>query len=151
MPPRDTTGFYDVKAEEYDDDINFEEKAIFMGRRRKWLMKHCFGDVLEVACGTGRNIKYMDMTRINSITFLDASEKMMEIAHSKFRNEFPSYKRAAFVVGKAENLVDLASEKPVEKFELSGANSDIQQVNPDTIKVKYDTIVEAFGLSLIHI
>lgn len=150
LPPRDTTGFYNVKAEEYDDDINFEEKAIFMGRRRKWLMKHCSGDVLEVACGTGRNIKYMDMTRINSITFLDASEKMMEIAHSKFRNEFPSYKRAAFVVGKAENLVDLASEKPVEKFELSGANSDIQQVNPDTIKVKYDTIVEAFGLCSHH-
>lgn len=124
LPPRDTTGFYDSKAEEYDSDIDWEEKLVFMGKRRKWLMKHCRGDVLEVSCGTGRNIKFMAMENINSITFLDSSKKMMEIANEKFRSKFPTYKNAAFVVGRAEDLV-----------ELSGGE-----------QVKYDTVIEAFGL-----
>ncbi|KAM3160224.1 putative Methyltransferase OMS1, mitochondrial [Lachancea thermotolerans] len=133
LPARDTTEFYDAKAADYDKGVNFEEKAIFMGRRRKWLMKHCQGDVLEIACGTGRNLKYADLANINSITFLDASKKMMEITHEKFREEFPNFKRAAFVVGKAESLLELAS----------GGSS--VNLDPST-KVKYDTIVEAFGL-----
>lgn len=131
LPPHDTTAFYDSKAEDYDKDINFEEKMIGMGRRRKWLMKHCKGDVLEVSCGTGRNLKYLNPENINSITFLDSSEPMMEIAHKKFRDKFPTYERVAFVVGRAEDLQKLASQtdkdgKPKE--------------------VKYDTIVETFGL-----
>lgn len=134
LPARDTTNFYQGKAGEYDKAINMEEKVIFLGKRRKWLMKHCQGDVLEVSCGTGRNIKYLDMSRINSITFLDSSENMMEITHKKFREKFPKYKKAAFVVGKAENLVDLA-----EKGKPSLEDEPEKQV-------KYDTIVEAFGL-----
>lgn len=134
LPARDTTNFYQGKASEYDKAINMEEKVIFLGKRRKWLMKHCRGDVLEVSCGTGRNIKYLDLSHINSITFLDSSENMMDITHKKFRDKFPKYKKAAFVVGKAENLVDLA---------IKGKSS---QENERTKQVKYDTIVEAFGL-----
>ncbi|CCF60580.1 hypothetical protein KAFR_0K02260 [Kazachstania africana CBS 2517] len=135
LPARDTTPFYEIKAAEYDKGINFEEKMIGMGRRRKWLMKHCKGDVLEVACGTGRNIKYVDIDKINSITFLDSSKQMMEIAHKRFRDRFPTFKKAAFVVGRAENLLELAQDN--SKFEAGDV--------PDT-KVKYDTIIEAFGL-----
>lgn len=147
LPARDTTDFYNGKAADYDSDVNFEEKAIFMGRRRKWLMKHCHGDVLEVACGTGRNIKYLDMAHIKSITFLDASKNMMEIAHGKFRKEFPNYKKAAFVVGKAENLMDLAKAdpNPQENSEKTDRLSMINGVNCET-RMKYDTILEAFGL-----
>ncbi|CCH45224.1 Methyltransferase OMS1, mitochondrial [Wickerhamomyces ciferrii] len=147
LPARDTTSFYDGKAEDYDSDINWEEKAVFMGRRRKWLMKHCNGDVLEVACGTGRNVKYLDMTQIKSITFLDSSSKMMEIANKKFREEFPTYKNAAFVVGRAEDLVDLASNKS-NKDELLVKDIDDQKINVTdaSTTIKYDTIVEAFGI-----
>lgn len=56
-------------------------------------MKHCQGDVLEVSCGTGRNIKYLDMSRINSITFLDSSENMMEITHKNSEKSFLSIKK----------------------------------------------------------
>ncbi|CDF87948.1 probable Methyltransferase OMS1, mitochondrial [Zygosaccharomyces bailii ISA1307] len=147
LPSRDTTGFYDKKAEEYDAGVNFEEKAIFMGKRRKWLMRHCEGDVLEVACGTGRNIKYLDPSRLNSITFLDSSEKMMEITHKKFRDMFPRFKKAAFVVGKAENLVDLAQGTSIEDNDgLKTNNKDIGVIKKGSTKVKYDTILEAFGL-----
>ncbi|KAG7191986.1 uncharacterized protein KQ657_002593 [Scheffersomyces spartinae] len=124
MPPEDTTGFYESKAEEYDDAVKWEERGILMGRRRKWLMEQLHGDVLEVACGTGRNLKYLNLKNIDLITFLDSSEKMVAITQQKFREMFGKYPRVAFTVGKAEDLVTLA-----------GSSS-----------VKYDTIVEAFGL-----
>lgn len=125
LPARDTTPFYDVKAEQYDKDINFEEKVVRMGKRRKWLMKHCNGDVLEVSCGTGRNIPYIKLDNINSITFLDSSRAMIDITNKKFRQKFPTFDKVAFVQGRAENLANIAGDKE---------------------KVKYDTIVEAFGL-----
>lgn len=129
VPAHDTTEFYDHKAEEYDKAINSEERAILMGRKRKWLMKHCEGDVLEVACGTGRNIKYLDIERVNSLIFLDSSENMLEIANKKFRDRFPTYKKVAFVKGRAEDLLDLAGDDPDKKEQK-----------------KFDTIIEAFGL-----
>lgn len=148
LPARDTTSFYEGKAEEYDEGVNFEERVIFMGRRRKWLMRHCEGDVLEVACGTGRNLKYLDPERVNSITFLDSSEKMMEITYKKFTEKFPKFSKAAFVVGKAENLVDLAKGNDVDLSDakLEGNYKDIGVVEKDATRIKYDTIVETFGL-----
>lgn len=147
LPARDTTPFYDSKAEEYDSDIDWEEKMVFMGRRRKWLMNHCKGDVLEVSCGTGRNIKFMDMTQIHSITFLDSSSKMMELANKKFREAFPTYKNAAFVVGKAEDLVDLATNKQSEAvITVQDTDNNPVQVTEKSKQIKYDTIIEAFGL-----
>lgn len=123
--PEDTTQFFESKAAEYDDEIKWEERAMLLGKRRKWLMKQLTGDVLEVACGTGRNIPYFDPELVNSITFLDSSNKMVELTQKKFRKKYPKFKNAAFTVGKAEELVNLAG----------GDDS-----------VKYDTIVEAFGL-----
>lgn len=145
LPARDTTGFYDSKAEEYDKDIDWEEKMVFMGKRRKWLMKHCRGDVLEVSCGTGRNIKFMAMDHIKSITFLDSSEKMMEIANKKFREKFPLYKNAAFVVGRAEDLVDLARGKSAD-IQVSDVDEKQVDVTAKHSTIKYDTVIEAFGL-----
>lgn len=125
LPARDTTPFYNGKAEQYDKDINFEEKVVRMGKRRKWLMRHCTGDVLEVSCGTGRNIPYINLDNINSITFLDSSKAMIAITNKKFRQKFPNFDKVAFVQGRAENLTSIVSDKE---------------------RVKYDTVVEAFGL-----
>lgn len=133
LPARDTTDFYEHKADEYDKSISFEERMIGLGKRRKWVMKHCHGDVLEVSCGTGRNIKYLNPEKINSITFLDSSEKMVEITEKKFKDKFGFFKKVAFVVGYAENLVDLAKTNNKGK-------------EGEDIRVKYDTIVETFGL-----
>lgn len=123
MPPQDTTQFYDDMAAAYDSEVNWEERGVFMGTRRRWLMSQAEGNVLEVACGTGRNIPYIDLEQVDSITFVDSSPKMVEETQKKFRAKHPNYKNAAFAVGKAENLMDIASES-----------------------FKYDTIIEAFGL-----
>ncbi|KAK6455008.1 S-adenosyl-L-methionine-dependent methyltransferase [Scheffersomyces xylosifermentans] len=126
VPAEDTTEFYEAKAQAYDDEIKWEERGMFLGKRRRWLMQQLKGDVLEVACGTGRNIPYLYPERINSITFMDSAKNMVEITRKKFRDAFPNFKKAGFTVGKAEDLVKLAGD--------------------ESTAFKYDTIVEAFGL-----
>ncbi|KAI3405568.2 hypothetical protein KGF56_001586 [Candida oxycetoniae] len=123
----DTTDFYNAKAKEYDDAVKWEERGILMGGKRRWLMSHIRGDVLEVSCGTGRNIPYLSsyIDKVKSITFLDSAPQMVEITRQKFHDAFPKFKKVAFTKGKAEDLLELAG---------------------DNENLKYDTIVEAFGL-----
>lgn len=123
QPAQDTTEFYDKMAAEYDDQVKWEERGVMMGARRRWLMSQVEGDVLEVACGTGRNIPYLNMEQVDSITFMDLAPKMVEETQRKFRSQYPYYKKAAFTVGKAEELAKLSE-----------------------LEFKYDTVFEAFGL-----
>ncbi|ODV78139.1 S-adenosyl-L-methionine-dependent methyltransferase [Suhomyces tanzawaensis NRRL Y-17324] len=125
VPAEDTTEFYEEKAAAYDEEIKWEERGMFLGKRRKWLMKQLKGDVLEVACGTGRNIPYFYPELVNSITFLDSSRNMVDLTQKKFRSAYPDFRKVGFTVGKAEELAQLASEGK---------------------EIKYDTVVEAFGL-----
>ena len=128
LPPKDLSAFYDKLADGYDDDVGTEEMMSFMKSKRKWVMQHAKGDVLEVASGTGRNIDFVDPTAINSYTFLDASKKMMDICYDKFHKQWSTFQKVKFVVGKAEELVDLSKN------------------NKDGKTFKYDTIIETFGL-----
>lgn len=127
VPAQDTTEFYENMASDYDSEIAWEERVMFLGSRRKWLMKQARGDVLEVACGTGRNIPYFYPDHAKSITFIDSSRSMVETAQKKFQAAFPNYHRAAFTVGRAEDLARLGASSSSGTF-------------------KYDTIIEAFGL-----
>lgn len=124
LPPKDLSAFYDDLAQSYDEEVGTEEWFSFMGSKRTWLMEQAKGDVLEVASGTGRNVDYIDPTKINSLTFLDASKNMMEICYDKFKKKWPEFPRVKFVVGRAEDLADLSK------------GSDF----------KYDTIIETFGI-----
>ncbi|CAN3359927.1 methyltransferase Oms1p, mitochondrial [Diutina catenulata] len=128
MPAEDTTPFYDRMADSYDNAIKWEERGVMMGARRRWLMHQAKGDVLEVACGTGRNIPYFRPDLVSSITFLDSSRNMVSETHKKFRASYPDFRKAHFTVGHAEDLVKIAN------------------VSTDAAGAKYDTIIEAFGL-----
>ncbi|CAI8505224.1 unnamed protein product [Hanseniaspora opuntiae] len=123
MPPMDTVKFFEEKATEYDSSIKREE-LIFINGQRKKLAKKLYGDCLETSCGTGRNISYLDLVGINSITFLDPSQKMLETCKEKFESFNDKYSKVAFVKGKCEDLVNDESEN----------------------KMKYDCVFETFGL-----
>ncbi|RLV92207.1 Methyltransferase OMS1 mitochondrial [Spathaspora sp. JA1] len=125
VPAQDTTSFYEDKAQSYDDEVKWEERGIFMGSKRNWIMKRLKGDVLEVSCGTGRNIPYLRPDQINSITYLDSARSMVAVTREKFHKAFPDFQKVVFTVGKAEDLID-----------LTGGNEQL----------KYDTIVQSFGL-----
>ncbi|VUG17991.1 OMS1 [Brettanomyces bruxellensis] len=128
LPSRDLSGFYDKIAEKYDRQVGREELMMGMGRKRKWVMRQCKGDVLEVASGTGRNCKWMNPALVTSYTFLDPSKEMMKKAYEKFKKRWPDFSKVKFVVGKAEDLKRISS---------AGDKNE---------PFKYDTIVETFGL-----
>lgn len=121
---RDTTEIYDGLAQEYDKKIRMEEFLSTIWLKRRKMMKNVGGDVLEVACGTGRNIPYFRPDNVSSVTFLDPSLPMLQVAKEKFENKYPNYENVQFVRGRAEDLIDITSN--------SGQ--------------KFDTIYESFGL-----
>ncbi|ANB12133.1 Oms1p [Sugiyamaella lignohabitans] len=124
VEPRDTTDVYESLAKEYDDKIWLEELTSYIWWTRRRLMRAVEGDALEVSCGTGRNIKYLDPKKVNSITYLDSSPAMLEVTKEKFEKRFPNYKNVQYVKGRAEDLVAIAAK--------SGQ--------------KFNTIFESFGL-----
>ncbi|KAK9456965.1 S-adenosyl-L-methionine-dependent methyltransferase [Dipodascopsis uninucleata] len=117
---RDTTEIYDGLASDYDRIINRDEQFMLLPLWRKWITRQVQGDVLEVSCGTGRNITYLDLSKLKSITFADASPKMVEKTKDKFFQRNPNYAHAKFLISKAEALP------------LDGP--------------KYDVIYETFGI-----
>lgn len=121
---QDTTEIYDNMANEYDDKIWMEELTSYVWWIRRKLMKQAEGNVLEVSCGTGRNVKYFNPDRVSSVVFLDSSGPMLKVAQDKFSKRFPDYKNVQYVQGRAEDLAKIAA-KSAQKF---------------------DTIYESFGL-----
>ncbi len=83
--PENVLDRYDRTAKGYDDDVDFAEKIMLLGRLRKRLTRKAYGDVLEVSVGTGRNMEYYDLRKCKSITMLDQSAEMVKIAREKFR------------------------------------------------------------------
>ena len=121
----DSSHVFDEIAQHYDRDIRTSE--FFMGlpllrwsmakRARvgfpNWqpvwmatdgLRGNCQGDVLEASAGTGRNTKYYPLRggggarRVESVTFVDSSGPMLEVARRAFQQRYPGYKAAHFAV-----------------------------------------------------
>ena len=82
--PEDVSDRYNYTARSFDRDVNTTEKLMGLGWLRRSLTKKACGHVLEVSVGTGRNVSYYDTTKCSSITFVDQSAEMMEIARKKF-------------------------------------------------------------------
>ncbi|KAK9446574.1 S-adenosyl-L-methionine-dependent methyltransferase [Limtongia smithiae] len=117
--PRDTKEYYEKLAAGYDKIVNRDEQFMFLSFWRKDVTKQLKGDVLEVSCGTGRNVNYLDIAAIKSITFLDTSPKMVKLTKEKFDDRYPKYANVNFVVSRIEDIPE---------------------------GEKYDTIYETFGL-----
>ncbi|HEY3946684.1 MAG TPA: class I SAM-dependent methyltransferase [Solirubrobacteraceae bacterium] len=72
--------FYDRTASKYDRQIELFERMLF-GDGREWVCSQAVGDVLEIAIGTGRNLRYYrDEVRVTGI---ELSPEMLELARRK--------------------------------------------------------------------
>jgi ubiquinone/menaquinone biosynthesis C-methylase UbiE len=70
-------GYYDRTASRYDRQIKLFERVLF-GDGRQWVCSQATGDVLEIAIGTGRNLRYYpDDARVSGI---ELSPEMLEFA-----------------------------------------------------------------------
>ena len=81
---RDPTGsvrnHYDSVAHRYESLIRLPERVLFADGRQ-WVADRVSGDVLEVAVGTGRNLRHYRPG--TSVTGIDLSEAMIEVARGR--------------------------------------------------------------------
>ncbi len=70
-------------APTWDATVRWDEFSTGIARWRRQLLQRAFGDVLEVAAGTGRNLKYYNPKSISSVTCVDFSRRMLEVILSK--------------------------------------------------------------------
>lgn len=110
-----------------------------LGSKRKDLISRVQGDVLEVSCGTGRNLSYYELgerrgTDLNgraavlgcrSLTLVDLSPQMVAIAEEKFKELHPPDSGSVPVSFRAE---------------------DAGSVTVGSGKKYYDTIVQTMGV-----
>src|SRR5437588_251461 len=71
---------YDRSAGGYDRSIGIFEKLLF-GGGRAWVCSQAFGEVLEIAAGTGRNFPFYSAGA--RITATDISPAMLDIARRR--------------------------------------------------------------------
>lgn len=109
---------FDSFAKKWDESVRFDEFVAGIGRSRRHLVQQAQGDVLEVAVGTGRNFSYYNSAKVQSVTGVDFSRTMLEVADGK-RGEL--------------NPIPLKLKK------ASSHKMDFQDCS-------FDTVVDTFGI-----
>src|SRR5690242_20269122 len=68
---------YEQEAPVYDRAMRVAER-VFLGGAREWVGRRAHGDVLEIAVGTGRNLRYYAADV--RLTGIDLSPAMLDVA-----------------------------------------------------------------------
>ncbi|KIV97631.1 hypothetical protein PV10_01354 [Exophiala mesophila] len=111
----DVSSRWNDLGRDFDDEVELSEKMMRLHKKRAKLCEQAHGNVLEVSCGTGRNLKWYDYKprrmpakdRITSLVFNDQSEIMVYQAQKKYdammqESGGPKFKgKVDFVVGDA--------------------------------------------------
>ncbi|KAL4928423.1 class I SAM-dependent methyltransferase [Aspergillus undulatus] len=143
--PEDVSDRYNHTAQTFDADVEMSEKLMRMGAKRRDLVQRAKGDVLEVSCGTGRNLEYYGLGEkrgvdvkgrvgvrgCRSVTFVDLSPEMVAVARGKFERLHPGLAESERVQFRAQDARDVP---PPSKESLSSSQG------------YYDTIVQTMGL-----
>lgn len=73
---------YEKEAPRYDRQMRFFDRVLFAGSR-EWVCSRAQGEVLEIAVGTGRNLRhYPEGVRLTGVEF---SPAMLDIARARAR------------------------------------------------------------------
>lgn len=109
--------------------MDFTERYFGITKLRRELVQQARGNVLEAAVGTGRNSEFYDLDGIKSLTLLDQSPEMIEVARAKWRETHPEEGSCRFITSSALDLLP-AVPRPVDKAKHEG----------------YDTIITTMSL-----
>lgn len=137
MPAQDSdvSDRYNSNARTFDSSVDFYEQFSGIRRWRKRLAREAEGHVLEVSAGTGRNSDYYKLKKCKSLTFVDLSGPMVELARKKFNRLHPEYDQPVSprppVVFIAQSALEPLQDGIVEEVTRSGG---------------YDTILQTMGL-----
>lgn len=131
---KDVAARYDETADGFDSEVGFSEALMGINDIRKRLSQQCKGHVLEVSCGTGRNLGYYNLypgSEIDSLTFLDLSAQMVDVCKKKWMSLYPSSTSKTFKPGLAIRFSTGSALAPMP-------------LAPDG--KKYTTIIQTMGL-----
>ncbi|EAS32529.3 ubiquinone/menaquinone biosynthesis protein [Coccidioides immitis RS] len=145
--PHDLSDRYDQSARTYDAEVETAEMLMRLGKRRRELIQMARGNVLEVSCGTGRNFDYYTLGEkravdeqgkaairgCRSVTFVDQSGEMVQVAREKFEKKYPAFKQVAF---RAQDAMEPISPPPGTTIKIP-----VGMKEP-----KFDTVIETMGL-----
>ncbi|KAL5002298.1 methyltransferase domain-containing protein [Aspergillus recurvatus] len=157
--PEDVSDRYNHTARTFDADVELSEKLMRLGAKRRDLVRQARGNVLEVSCGTGRNLEYYELgekrgiidekSRVGvrgcrSVTFVDLSPEMVAIARAKFEKLYPGFVGSERVQFRAQDARDV----PPPSLPASGSvlPSESQGQGQGKGQGYYDTIVQTMGL-----
>ncbi|KAI4198236.1 MAG: hypothetical protein LQ350_005398 [Teloschistes chrysophthalmus] len=76
---------FDTTATGFDQEVDSTEWLMGVTKMRRRIVEKAHGNVLEAAVGTGRNSDFYDLGRIKSLTLLDQSQEMLEVARAKWK------------------------------------------------------------------
>ncbi|KAL9581776.1 MAG: hypothetical protein Q9212_003693 [Teloschistes hypoglaucus] len=76
---------FDSTATGFDQEVDSTEWLMGVTKMRRRIVEKAHGNVLEAAVGTGRNSDFYDLSRIKSLTLLDQSQEMLEVARAKWK------------------------------------------------------------------
>lgn len=131
---KDVAARYDETADSFDSEVGMSEALMGVNGIRDRLSKMCKGHVLEVSCGTGRNLGYYDLSlasKVDSLTFVDLSKQMVDVCKQKWSLLHKPTKSKPMKQGM------------VVRF-LTGSALDAMPLAPG--EKKYDTIIQTMGL-----
>ena len=156
--PTDVSDRYDKTAATYDTEVNTSEWIMGLGKKRKELVERARGNVVEVSCGTGRNIEYYQLGEkrgtdkkgkaevigCRSVTFVDQSGEMVEIAREKFEKMFPAFKKAGMIAPVAFRAQD--AMKPIVPAIPMARPTRLLTQSDDEKQNRFDTVIQTMGL-----
>jgi methyltransferase OMS1 len=148
---KDVAARYDETADGFDSEVGSSEALMGINGIRKRLSKQCRGHVLEVSCGTGRNLGYYPLhpgSEIDSLTFLDLSPQMIAVCKKKWLALYPSTSTQAFKKNLAIRFSTSSALEPMPPApttpERSEASTKGTEESPSA--GKYTTILQTMGL-----
>ena len=130
---KDVSERYEYTADAFDSEVGLSEVLMGINRMRNRLVRKAQGHVLEVSCGTGRNLGYYDIGKngqVESLTFVDLSPPMVDVCRKKWDSLYGSGK-------------DKLRPGLVVRF-LPG--SALEQMPFAPGEMKYSTVVQTMGL-----
>eukprot|EP01104_Vermistella_antarctica_P003312 TRINITY_DN13486_c0_g1_i1.p1 TRINITY_DN13486_c0_g1~~TRINITY_DN13486_c0_g1_i1.p1 ORF type:complete len:276 (+),score=47.52 TRINITY_DN13486_c0_g1_i1:170-997(+) len=134
-----TSKIYDTLAPTYDKKMDREERMSGITSARKRLVSKAKGEVLEVACGTGRNVKFYDHARVTHLTFVDNSEGMLKKA-AFAKNATISTPSSSLSSSSSPSTPSSSSLPPPTVFQV--ASVDRLPFGDNS----FDSVVQTFGL-----
>lgn len=152
--PTDVSDRYNDIASSYDAEVDMSEKIMLMGTKRANLIRLAHGDVLEVSCGTGRNLELYELggrrtvdeqgraalRGCRSLTFVDLSPQMVAVTKQKFEALHPEYRDVAF---RAQDAGSVSVELP-RRSESTGIVGN--RISGLVSRSHYDTVVQTMGI-----